>query len=82
MKQGVRVNAVAPGGIANPMTTENPLAGLGDKVDNSLYQHLNRPDQILGTAEQVAGVVAMLLASDDGGFMTGEIVKIDGGVHN
>jgi NAD(P)-dependent dehydrogenase (short-subunit alcohol dehydrogenase family) len=34
-----------------------------------------------GTPENVAGVIAML-ASEDGAHMTGEIVRIDGGVHS
>lgn len=81
LKEGIRINAVAPGGIDTGMTAANPLGTLGDKVDYSLYAHLMRPDQISGKPEHVAGVVAML-ASDDGAFLTGEIIKIDGGVHN
>jgi NAD(P)-dependent dehydrogenase (short-subunit alcohol dehydrogenase family) len=79
LKQGVRVNAVAPGGILTPMMT-----GVRDSAadfDASLFQHMRRPDGGFGLPEQVAAVVAML-ASDDGGYMTGEIVKVDGGVHS
>lgn len=79
LKQGVRVNAVAPGGIATPMT-----AAQGERMgglDMSLFGHLSRPDGVFGKPENVAGVVAML-ASGDGAHMTGEVVKIDGGVHN
>lgn len=79
LKQGVRVNAVAPGGIATPMT-----AAQGERMgglDLSLFGHLSRPDGVFGKPENVAGVIAML-ASDDGAHMTGEIVKMDGGVHN
>jgi NAD(P)-dependent dehydrogenase (short-subunit alcohol dehydrogenase family) len=46
----------------------------------SLFMHLARGDYQFGQPEQVAGVVAML-ASADGAFMSGEIVRIDGGVH-
>lgn len=79
LKQGVRVNAVAPGGIATPMT-----AAQGQRMgslDLSLFGHLSRPDGVFGKPENVAGVIAML-ASDDGAHMTGEVVKMDGGVHN
>ena len=79
LKQGVRVNAVAPGGIATPMTAAQGerMAGL----DLSLFAHLSRPDRVFGKAENVAGVIAML-ASEDGAHMTGEVVRMDGGVHS
>lgn len=79
LKKGVRVNAVAPGGILTPM-----VIAQGDRMaelDMDLFAHLSRPDGQFGTPEQVAAVIAML-ASDDGGHMTGEVVKVDGGVHN
>jgi NAD(P)-dependent dehydrogenase (short-subunit alcohol dehydrogenase family) len=79
MKQGVRVNAVAPGGILTPMVMEQGARMEG--LDLSLFQHLNRPDGVFGQPEDVAAVIAML-ASADGAHMTGEIVKVDGGVHN
>jgi NAD(P)-dependent dehydrogenase (short-subunit alcohol dehydrogenase family) len=73
--RGVRVNAVAPGGIqtgmASPFTPE---------MDARLLQHMTRPDRLLGQPEQVAGVVAML-ASEDGAYMSGEVIRIDGGTH-
>jgi NAD(P)-dependent dehydrogenase (short-subunit alcohol dehydrogenase family) len=49
--------------------------------DMSLFQHLTRPDYKFGNPDQIAGVVAMI-ASEDGSFMTGEIIKIDGGCHS
>ncbi len=79
LTRGVRVNAVAPGGIATPMTKEQGerMGGL----DLSLFAHLSRPDRAFAGPESVAGVIAML-ASEDGAHMTGEVVKMDGGVHN
>ena len=79
LKQGVRVNAVAPGGILTPM-----VLAQGERMaslDMDLFTHLNRPDGQFGAPEQVAGVIAML-ASADSAHMTGEVVKVDGGVHN
>ena len=79
LRQGVRVNAVAPGGIMTPM-----VAAQGERMgdfDLSLFGHLSRPDGVFGAPESVAAVIAML-ASDDGAHMTGEVVKVDGGVHN
>lgn len=79
IKRGVRANAIAPGGIATAMT-EAIQRNFPDDVDMSLYMHLSRPDFQVGQPEQVASVIAMLL-SEDAAFMTGEIVRIDGGVH-
>lgn len=79
LKQGVRVNAVAPGGIQTAMTKEQ--AGRMGGLDRSLFMHMSRPDGVVGQPEHVAAVIAML-ASADGGHMTGEVVKVDGGVHN
>jgi NAD(P)-dependent dehydrogenase (short-subunit alcohol dehydrogenase family) len=79
MKQGVRVNAVAPGGILTPMVIEQ--GGRMDGLDLSLFQHLSRPDGVFGQPADVAAVIAML-ASSDGAHLTGEVIKVDGGVHN
>ncbi|KAF9161491.1 hypothetical protein BGX21_003384 [Mortierella sp. AD011] len=79
IRQGVRINAVAPGGVSTPLTAAQE-GRMGD-LDRSLFQRLTRPDFQFGMPDQVASVFAML-ASEDGGFMTGEIVKVDGGVHN
>lgn len=81
LKTGVRINAVAPGVIDTEMTTDKLLAPLRNHYDPSLFAHLSRPDAKMGAPEAVAGVIAML-ASKDACFMTGEIVKIDGGKHN
>ena len=75
--RGVRVNAVAPGGIMTGMTAS---PGHTPDMDPLLFQHVLRPDRLLGQPEQVAGVVAML-ASEDGAFVNGEVIRIDGGTH-
>jgi NAD(P)-dependent dehydrogenase (short-subunit alcohol dehydrogenase family) len=80
MRQGVRVNAVAPGGINTPLfraVPENFPAG----IDQTLFAHLALPDYRFGDPEDVAGTIAML-ASDDGRHINGEIIRIDGGVHS
>ncbi|MER7772720.1 SDR family oxidoreductase [Kitasatospora sp. NPDC096140] len=77
-KQGLRAVCVAPGSIDSGMTN-NP--GLPADTDLSLLAKLS-PALGRGFAgpETVAGVIAML-ASDDGAFVTGTELRIDGGTH-
>ncbi|MET8624210.1 SDR family oxidoreductase [Kitasatospora sp. NPDC004669] len=77
-KQGLRAVCVAPGSIDSDMTN-NP--GLPADADFSLLAKLS-PAIGRGFAgpETVAGVIAML-ASDDGAFVTGTELRIDGGTH-
>lgn len=80
IRRGVRVNAIAPGGINTPMVQATP-AGFPAGVDGTLFIHLTPPDRKFGVPENVAGVIAML-ASSDGAHINGEIIRIDGGVHS
>ena len=75
--QGVRVNAIAPGGIETPLTKNIEFPS---NFDEKLFTNIMLPDKRMGKPEQVASVVAML-ASDDGAFINGEVVRIDGGTH-
>ncbi|MFG3143080.1 SDR family NAD(P)-dependent oxidoreductase [Streptomyces sp. NPDC048243] len=86
-KQGVRFTAVQPGSISSGMTDGSGASrrsvgpGLPADADRSLFAKL-APALGEGFAgpEAVAGVVAML-ASEDGRFITGTEVRIDGGTH-
>jgi len=75
--QGVRVNAVAPGGVATPLHTSFQFP---ENANLGLFANLSRSDKRFGLPNEVAAVVAML-ASQDGAFITGEVIRIDGGVH-
>ncbi|MFF4814081.1 SDR family NAD(P)-dependent oxidoreductase [Kitasatospora sp. NPDC001309] len=77
-KQGLRAVCVAPGSIDSGMTN-NP--GLPADADFTLLAKLS-PALGHGFAgpDTVAGVIAML-ASDDGAFVTGTELRIDGGTH-
>jgi 3-oxoacyl-[acyl-carrier protein] reductase len=70
--QGIRVNAIAPGVIATAMT-EN----LSEEV---ISRQMTKCDlKRLGTPEEVAQAIAYL-ASDLSSFVTGQIIRIDGGM--
>ncbi|MEU6332230.1 SDR family oxidoreductase [Streptomyces sp. NPDC047049] len=79
-KQGLRAVCVAPGSIASGMTSGG-VPGLPEDADTSLFDKLT-PALGEGFAgpETVAGVIAML-ASQDGAFITGTEIRIDGGTH-
>ena len=65
--RGIRCNAVAPGFIATDMTRgqeENPLVG-------------SIPLGRMGKAEDVADAVAYLATA---GYVTGEVLRVDGGI--
>jgi NAD(P)-dependent dehydrogenase (short-subunit alcohol dehydrogenase family) len=75
-KQGLRVNAIAPGSVETGMTNGITFP---DDIDGKLVYRIMSPTG-QGRPESVAGVVAML-ASADGAHMTGSLVRIDGGTH-
>jgi NAD(P)-dependent dehydrogenase (short-subunit alcohol dehydrogenase family) len=68
---GVRVNAIGPGPTDSPMTAHLP--------ENAREMMLSRtPLGRFGTAEEMAGV-ALFLATDDAGYVTGQTIYADGG---
>ena len=72
-KQGVRVNAIAPGYIVTPMT--DPVRGIEGGVE---YLESLHPMGRLGQPEEIASAAAFL-ASDDASFINGVILPVDGG---
>jgi len=70
--RGIRVNAVAPGYIATDMTS-----ALTDEQRAKVQA--GTPLGRLGTPEDVSGVVAFL-CSADAGFITGTVIRVDGGL--
>lgn len=70
--QGITVNAVAPGFIAN---TEFTGQWPKERIDGIIAE---TPAGRAGSAEDVAGAV-LFLASPDAGFITGEVLNVNGG---
>lgn len=70
--RNVRANAIAPGFIATEMTDALPDAAR-DAAAGSIA--LGR----FGTPEDIAAAVAFL-ASDDAGYITGQVIAVDGGM--
>ncbi len=70
--RNVTCNAIAPGFIDTDMT-----AALADKVKDSAVAAI--PMKRMGTARDIANL-AVFLAGDGAGYITGEVIKIDGGL--
>src|SRR4026207_705808 len=70
--RNITVNAVAPGFITTDMT-----AGLSDEVKKSIHSKI--PLGKTGTPEDIANVVAFL-ASSEAGYITGQVLCVDGGI--
>lgn len=70
--RGVTANAVAPGYIGTDMTNV-----LSDKVKDAMKAQI--PAKRIGTPEDVANVVAFL-CSDEAAYVTGEVIRVDGGL--
>ena len=77
-RKGVRVNVVCPG----PTDTALLRAFTGEgEYGQKIYEGLKRaiPLKRLGEPEDIPGMVAFL-ASDDAGFITGQVISVSGGL--
>lgn len=71
--RNITVNSVAPGYIATDMTKD-----LSDDIQEKLLTEI--PLASLGTPEDIAGAVAYLV-SDDGAYVTGQTMHVNGGMY-
>jgi 3-oxoacyl-[acyl-carrier protein] reductase len=71
--RAITVNAVSPGFIETDMTRNLP-----ENIRNKYVEGI--PLGRFGTPENVAKVVAFL-ASDDASYITGEVVRVNGGLY-
>jgi len=70
--QGIRVNAVAPGVIATAMTAAVPSGGLSRLLARSKIARMGEPVEVAN--------VCLYLASDRTSFVTGQVIRVDGGI--
>jgi NAD(P)-dependent dehydrogenase (short-subunit alcohol dehydrogenase family) len=70
---GIRANALAPGTVDTDMVRANPPEAQEVMRNISLMKRMANPDEIVGPA--------LMLTSDAGSFITGQVLLVDGGMH-
>src|SRR5216684_1822080 len=77
-RKGITVNVVCPGPTDTPILRGFLGAGAaGKKVYDALVRAI--PMKRVGQPEDIPGIVAFL-ASDDAGFITGQVISVSGGL--
>jgi 3-oxoacyl-[acyl-carrier protein] reductase len=71
-EHGVRVNAIAPGLTETKMADLMEYSAKESMINSSAMQRLGKPIEIANTA--------LFLASDLSSFITGQVIRVDGGV--
>ena len=69
---GIRVNALSPGTVDTDMVRKNPPEARAEMTRIQLMPRMARPDEMVGPA--------LMLTSDAGSFVTGQVVFADGGM--
>jgi NAD(P)-dependent dehydrogenase (short-subunit alcohol dehydrogenase family) len=78
--RGIRVNAIAPGTVDTPMRRQS-VAAMSQEHQTALQRYVEQsyPLGRIGQASDISGM-AVLLASDEGRWITGGIFAVDGGL--
>ena len=69
---GIRVNALAPGTVDTDMVRSNPPERIESMKNACFMKRAAHPDEMVGPA--------LLLCSDAGSYMTGQVIIVDGGL--
>ena len=69
---GIRVNALTPGPVDTQMMRNNPPEFIEATANQTLLGRLADPDEMIGSA--------LLLTSDAGSYITGQVLLADGGM--
>ena len=75
--KGIRCNVICPGTVETPSLGDR-IRALGNEAEARKAFIARQPMGRLGTAEEIAAL-ALYLASDESGFVTGQEFIIDGG---
>ncbi len=78
-KRGIRVNAVAPGVIDDGMWSTAFASGVDREKTFERMRRMLPLEGRWGTAQEVANVV-VFLASDKAAYVTGQVLRVDGGM--
>ncbi|PNR96362.1 beta-ketoacyl-ACP reductase [Petrotoga olearia] len=70
--ENIRVNAIAPGFVRTGMTESLKEELIEYVIENTCLKRLGEPEDI--------AKLAVFLASDDSSFITGQVIRIDGGL--
>jgi NAD(P)-dependent dehydrogenase (short-subunit alcohol dehydrogenase family) len=78
-KDGIRVNAIAPGTIDTPMLRRD-LSGMNLEEADAFVRRVEQANALgrIGKPDEIARVV-VFLASDESSYVTGETIVVDGG---
>jgi NAD(P)-dependent dehydrogenase (short-subunit alcohol dehydrogenase family) len=79
VKEGIRCNAICPGTVFSPFVEGYVERFHSDTRDETIRElHARQPIGRMGRPDEIADL-AVYLASDEAGFMTGSELAIDGG---
>jgi NAD(P)-dependent dehydrogenase (short-subunit alcohol dehydrogenase family) len=70
--KGIRVNALAPGTVDTDMVRNNTPEAVESMTKASFMRRAAHPDEMVGPA--------LLMCSDAGSFLTGQVIIVDGGL--
>ncbi len=72
-RHNIRVNAIAPGYVRTEINSDALDSAKGDVLKKAI------PQRRFGEPEDLDGILLLLASEKAGGFMTGEVVVVDGG---